>query len=169
MTAAVVGSLVLGRMAKVCQKHFVAVLELQVAQMPHLAAQVLMLARRRALMAGRTLMPADLVLMVVQRLTPADLALMAGRMLCSDPVPMVVRKLESDLVPRVARKLDSVERVLKAGQKLAAVADPSQKAAQKRCFVADRKLTVGQTLKLDRMLDALAVHFVRKATAVLDH
>lgn len=125
--------------------------------MPHSAAQVLTVARRQALMADRMLMPVDLALMAVQTLMPADLALMVDQMPCFGPVP------------RVAQRLGSVEQGLKAGQTLAVVVDPSQKAARRRCFVADRELTVGQMLKLDQTLDALAVHFVRKAMAVLDH
>ncbi|KAG9912366.1 hypothetical protein KCU94_g167, partial [Aureobasidium melanogenum] len=133
-------------MAKVCQKHFVAVLEPKVARMPHFAAQVLTVAQRQALTAVRTLMPADPVLM-------------ADQMLYSDLVPMVDQMLCFVQVPRVVRRLASVERVLRAGQTLAVVVGPSQKTAQKHYFAADQELTVGQTLKLDQTLALLAVHF----------
>lgn len=153
-TAAVVDFLVLEQMAKACQKHLAAVLELRVAQTPRSAAWVLTVAQRQALMAARTLMPVGLLLM-------------ADRKLHSDPVPMVDQTLYFDRVPRVVRRLESVERVLRADQTLAVAADSSQRAVQRHCFVADRELMVGQKLKLDQTLLLLAVYFVRKAMAVL--
>lgn len=141
-------------MAKACQKHLAAVLELKVAQMPHFVAWVLKVAQRPALMAAQTL-------------TFAGLVLMADRMLYSDLVQMVDQMLYFDRVPRVVRRLYSVERVLRVDQTLAGVVDPSQRTAQRHCSVADREPTVGQTLKLDQTLLLVAVHFARKVMAVL--
>ena len=123
------------------RRHFAAVLELKLVQIPRFVL--------RALLAARMCCFVVEVLALGQMPVSLVQALMVVRMLMSaDPMLKVVRKPSSDLALRIDQKRCFVEKVLMAGQMRAEVADPNQKAVQKHSFVAGLEPMPDQSLLL---------------------
>lgn len=123
------------------RRHFAAVLELKLVQIPRFVL--------RALLAARMCCFVVEVLALGQMPVSLVQALMVVRMLMSAaPMLKVVRKPSSDLALRIDQKRCFVEKVLMAGQMRAEVADPNQKTVQKHSFVAGLEPMPDQSLLL---------------------